>query len=181
MRKQRKKIHGLKIGKKVDAISHLFFADDSLLFTRATNEEVEKVMESLSIYEVASGQKLNMEKFEISFSRNIEQENQELLQRKLTFKAVEKHGKYLGLPTGVSGSKKIVFKHIQDRLLKKLKGCNEGFLSHVGREVLIKAIAQAIPTYVMQYFLIPMRILNEGESMYRNFFWGQKKEERKMV
>lgn len=43
----KREIHGLKIRKKVDAISHLFFADDSLLFTRANEEEVEKILEIL--------------------------------------------------------------------------------------------------------------------------------------
>ena len=89
----KKEIHGIKIGKKVNAISHLFFADDSLLFTRANEQEVEKVLEILSTYEAASGQKLNMEKSEVSFSRNIEQEKQDLLQMKLSFKAVKGKGK----------------------------------------------------------------------------------------
>ena len=82
----KKEIHGLKIGKKVNAISHLFFADDSLLFTRANEEEVEKVLDILAVYENASGQKLNMEKSEVSFSRNVEQEKKEILQMKLSFK-----------------------------------------------------------------------------------------------
>ena len=58
----KKEIHGLKIGKKANVISHLFFADDSVLFTRANEVEVEKILEILSTYEAASGQKLNMEK-----------------------------------------------------------------------------------------------------------------------
>ena len=94
---------------------------------------------------------------------------------------MESHEKYLGLPTFVSGSKKNVFKYIHERLLKKLKGWKEGFLSQAGREVLIKAIAQAIPTYAMQCFRIPVTTLNEIESLFRSFFWGQKKDERKMA
>ena len=148
----KKEIHGLKLGKKVNSISHLFFADDSVLFTRANEKEAEKILEILSTYEVASGQKLNMEKSEVSFSRNIDQEKKNLLQMKLSFKAVEGHDKYLGLPTYVCGSKKKVFQYIQERVLKKLKGWKEGFLSQAGREVLIKTIAQAIPTYAMQCF-----------------------------
>lgn len=121
-----------------------FFADDSLLFTRANEDEIDKVLEILSTYEAASGPKLNMEKSEVSFSRIIDQEKQNLLQMKLSFKVVEDHRQYIGLPTFVSGSKKKVFKHIQEKVLKKLKGWKEGFLSRAGREVLIKAIAQAI-------------------------------------
>lgn len=53
--KNKKLIHGLKIGRRVSPISHLFFADDSLLFIRATEEEVENVLDVLSTYEAASG------------------------------------------------------------------------------------------------------------------------------
>lgn len=31
-------IHGVKIARNVPAISHLFFADDNILFTRVSNE-----------------------------------------------------------------------------------------------------------------------------------------------
>ena len=86
----KREIHGLKIGKKVDAISHFFFADDSLLFARANEDEVDKVLDILATYETASGQKLNMEKSEVSFSRNVVPEKQEILQMKLTFKAMKK-------------------------------------------------------------------------------------------
>ena len=171
----RKEIHGLKIGKKVNAISHLFFADDSLLFTRANEGEAEKILEILTTYEAASRQKLNMEKSEVTFSRNIEQEKKQLLQMKLSCKAVESHDKYLGLPTFVSGSKNKIFKHIHERVLKKLKGWKEGFMSQAGREVLIKAVAQALPTYAMQCSRLPVTMLTEIEGLFRSFFWGVKK------
>lgn len=90
----KKAIHGVKIGKKVDPISHLFFADDSLLFTRANEEEIDNVMEIFSIYEAASGQILNMENSEVSFSQNIDPQKKDMLQIKLSFKAVDGHQKY---------------------------------------------------------------------------------------
>ncbi|KAL0427944.1 UNVERIFIED_CONTAM: putative mitochondrial protein [Sesamum latifolium] len=44
-------------------------------------------------------------------------------------------------------------------------------LSQAGRMVLIKVVAQAIPTYAMGCFLLPDGILHELESMSANFFW----------
>ena len=178
---RKKLIHGVKIGRRVSPISHLFFADDSLLFIRATEDEVENVMEALSIYEAASGQKLNMEKSEMSYSRNIEPEKIDMLQMKLNFKAVEGHDKYLGLPTYVGSSKKRIFQVIQDRVWKKLKGWKGQCLSQAGREILIKAVAQSIPTYAMQCFRLPKSILDGMERMCRSFFWGQQKEEKKLA
>lgn len=72
---------------------------------------------------------------------------------KLSFKAVEEHDRYLGLPTYIGSSKKKIFQVIQEKVVKKLKGWKEGYLSQAGLEVLIKAIACAIPTYAMHVLL----------------------------
>ncbi|KAL0403761.1 UNVERIFIED_CONTAM: hypothetical protein Sradi_2016900 [Sesamum radiatum] len=44
-------------------------------------------------------------------------------------------------------------------------------LSQAGSIVLVKAVAQAIPKYVMGCFLLPDRLLYDLESMSANFFW----------
>ena len=65
--------------------------------------------------------------------------------------------------------------------MKKLKGWKEGFLSQAGREVLIKAVAQAIPSYSMNCFTIPVSILKEIERLCRTFYWGQRGDEKKVA
>ena len=44
-----------------------------------------------------------------------------------------------------------------------------------GEEILIKAVAQAIPTYTMSYFQFPKSLCDELERMMRNFWVGAKK------
>ena len=48
-------------------LSHLFFVDDSLLFCRANVQECQKVLDLLTLYEQASGQKINRNKTKIFF------------------------------------------------------------------------------------------------------------------
>ena len=49
-----------------------------------------------------------------------------------------------------------------------------------GREVLIKVVIQAIPTYAMGCFKIPLGLCHEIETMIKKFWWGQRGEKRKI-
>ena len=62
------------------------------------------------------------------------------------------HSKYLGLPSIIGKSKTQVFAKVKDRVAKKLAGWKGKLLSIGGREILIKAVAQAVPTYTMSCF-----------------------------
>ncbi|XP_057443227.1 uncharacterized protein LOC130735144 [Lotus japonicus] len=173
-------IHGIRIAPQAPEVSHLFFADDSILFFRATEEEVEVVNQVLTVYQQISGQLLNLDKSEISYSRNVLEERKHAIQERLQVKAVEVQSKYLGLPVFVGRSKSQVFNFIQERVWKKLKGWKEKALSMAGREVLIKFVAQAIPTYIMSCFSLPVGLCNHIESMISRFWWGSKQGERKI-
>lgn len=74
---QDKHLHRIKASRSGPAISHLFFADDNLLFSRATWNECMKIVEILKSYEEASDQKVKFEKFEVSFSRGVEKSRAE--------------------------------------------------------------------------------------------------------
>ena len=64
---------------------------------------------------------------------------------------------------------------------KKLAGWKGKLLSIGGREILIKAVAQAIPTYTMSCFQLPITLCDDLESMMRNFWWGQRNQELKIA
>ncbi|XP_030928535.1 uncharacterized protein LOC115954743 [Quercus lobata] len=54
-------------------LTHLFFADDSLLFCRATPRECDKVMDLLSNYKNVSGQKVNRDKTTLFFNGTVDE------------------------------------------------------------------------------------------------------------
>ena len=64
---------------------------------------------------------------------------------------------------------------------RKIAGWKGRLLSKADKEVLIKAVAQATPTYTMSCFKILDTLCQELNSMVRNFWWGQKENERKMA
>uniref|UniRef100_A0A2N9HFR8 Reverse transcriptase domain-containing protein n=1 Tax=Fagus sylvatica TaxID=28930 RepID=A0A2N9HFR8_FAGSY len=88
--------------------------------------------------------------------------------------------KYLGLPVMIGRSKKSIFNGLKERIVHRLQGWKERFLSKAGREVLIKVVAQAIPTYAMNCFRLPKAWCEEVNSLIARYWWGQKKEERKL-
>lgn len=53
-------------------------------------------------------------------------------------------------------------------------------LSMGGKEILIKVVAQAIPTYMMSCFFRPKGLCEDLERMMRNFWWVQKDQETKI-
>ena len=92
-----------------------------------------------------------------------------------------RHNKYLGLPTIIGKSKTQVFVELKDRVAKKLVGWKGKLLSIGGREILIKAIAQAVPTYTMSCFQLPKTLCKDLENMMSNFWWGQRDNENKIA
>ena len=65
------------IGRGGRCLSHLFFADDSLIFCKVTIEECDVLQRILSTYEKASGQQLNRSKTSLFFSPNTAKEIQD--------------------------------------------------------------------------------------------------------
>jgi hypothetical protein len=73
---QRAKRRGVIIGVPTSfrgpRLSHLFFADDSLLFCKSNLVEWRRLLIILGMYESGSGQKLNLKKTSIFFSAEIQ-------------------------------------------------------------------------------------------------------------
>ena len=63
---------------------------------------------------------------------------------------------------------------------RKLQGWEGKLLFQARREVLLKAIIQAIPTYTMGCFKLPIGLCNEIEVLIKKFWWGQQGDRRKV-
>uniref|UniRef100_A0A2N9EM29 RNase H type-1 domain-containing protein n=1 Tax=Fagus sylvatica TaxID=28930 RepID=A0A2N9EM29_FAGSY len=112
--------------------------------------------------------------------RRFSAKTREEIQAALHLPAIHQYDKYLGLPSLVGRSKHATFAHLKERVWTKMQGWKERLLSQVGREVLIKAVIQAIPTYTMNCFKLPKKLCLELERLIRNFWWGHTATSRKV-
>jgi hypothetical protein len=88
--------------------------------------------------------------------------------------------KYLGLPALVGADRSDCFIHFVERIIQRISGWKEKILSIGGKEILLKAIAQAIPVYAMSVFLIPKGVCKSMMDAISQFWWGDDDNSKKM-
>ena len=134
----------------------------------------ELAFEVLAKYKRASRQQINRTKTTIFFSKSTNEDTQTTIQNLLRVNIVPHYEKYLGHPSFVGRKKKESFTYIKQQVWKSK------LLSQAGREILIKAVAQSLPTYTMACFKLPISLCHDLESMICRFFWGQRGDNRKI-
>lgn len=163
---------GLRLAPSCPTLSHLCFADDTVLFTEASLEQVDIIKDCLLQFCAASGQKINLAKSQVYFSKNVTSDLANDIANGLQIEQTTDLGKYLGV-TSIHG--RVTCHHftdLLDRINGRLEGWKTRILSMAGRVTLAKAVLNAIPSYAMQTSVLPTGIYLEMEKRTRQFIWG---------
>ena len=123
------KIQGYSLCRIGPKISHLFFADDSLLFCRASLGDVTTIQNILEVYETASRQQINKEKTTLFFGKSVSKEVKNSMKELLGVLGIKRYEKYLGLPAIVGKNRSASLNYIKDRVWSKLQGWKEKLLN----------------------------------------------------
>ncbi|KAL9668117.1 hypothetical protein QQ045_002492 [Rhodiola kirilowii] len=106
-------LKGIRISRNAPVITHLFFADDSLLLFEATTATPSIIKDVLTEYEILAGQRVNYNKSELVFSPNTPSAIKQSFMSSLSMAVVDGHNRYLGLPLYLGRKvETLVFLHI---------------------------------------------------------------------
>jgi hypothetical protein len=172
-------ISPIKLCRRAPGISHLLFADDTLLFFKANQMQAGRVKSVIDSYAAATGQLINESKCSILFSSGCSAEAQEGVRAALNVQKPEFEDKYLGLPTPDGRMNRGKFDELQAKLVKRLMMW--GDMSQGGKEILIKAVAQALPTFIMGVFKLPFSLCDDLTRLIREFNGVLKKERERCI
>lgn len=162
----------IKVSKHGPTISHLFFADDCPMFTRAKASQVRVVKEVLHTFCVASGMKVNLHKSRFMHSRNVPGSKVAKFESIIEFNHTMNIGRYLGFPLLAGRIKKADFSFILDKINGRLAGWKNKLLSRAGRVTLANSVISSMPIYIMQNLWFLQGICDSIDGCIRKFIWG---------
>lgn len=164
-------IRGLRFAKDI-TISNLLFADDSLVFVRASMAECKHLRKVFDCYVEASRQIFNFDKSSMFFSRKIVEGQVAVIKDIFKLNVVTRYEKYLRLPSMIGKKKMGFFSEVKLKILNKISCWQHKKCSSRGKEILINAAAQAVPAYAMSVFKLPKGLYDEIQRAYMMIFKG---------
>ncbi|XP_028061851.1 uncharacterized protein LOC114265286 [Camellia sinensis] len=151
-------------------VSHLFYADDALIFCDAKEAQIGHLRCVLLCFEAVSGLRINLAKSELISVGQVTRSS--VLAAILRCKVVSLPVTYLGLPLGASFKATGIWEGVVD-WVRRLAGWQRQYLSKGGRLTLIKSILSSILTYFMSIHVIPVSVARRIEKLQRDFLWGE--------
>jgi len=153
-------------------LTHLQYADDTVLFIRNSKHSITNLKFLLFCYEEVSGMKINYNKSEV-FALGINEVEAEGIAKVFNCKLGHFPMKYLGLPISFKRLSKEDLSFSANKVEKRLETwkCNQ--LSHGGRSILINSSLSSIPMYSMGFYWLYVGTYKRLDTTRGRFFFGR--------
>ncbi|XP_027155903.1 uncharacterized protein LOC113756420, partial [Coffea eugenioides] len=155
-------------------VPFLAFADDMVIFTRASVDCLQAVSSLLREYEILSGQKINLAKSRFLCSSKIPSDTITLIQQATGFQGQSWPVRYLGVPLFRGRSRSILFDGVFASVRAKLLHWSSRFLSAGGKIILFRHVLNSMPIYLLQVSKPPKGIFLRLGRLFNAFLWDGK-------
>lgn len=169
-------LQGIRVARGSPRINHLLFADDTMMFCHSSSDNCHALVQILQKYESLSGQKINIAKSSIIFSKKTPQDVKNTAKNILGITKEGGVGKYLGLPEHFGRRKRDLFTSIVDRIRQCAANWSTRFLSKAGKLTMLQSVLTAIPSFTMSYFELPLSLCKRIQSALTRFWWDTSAE-----
>ncbi|XP_058108990.1 uncharacterized protein LOC131252119 [Magnolia sinica] len=172
--------HPFTLSRGCPIISHLLYADGTLLLTNGSKDLLLPTKRFLDSFQASSGQCISLSKSSFFYSKRIPPSRVRSIESILGFGKSVASFSYLGIPLAEGRMKSSAFKPLVDRVVGRINGWQARILSQAGRAVLVKHILCAIPVHSLAAIHLPSQVLALLERHLANFFWGWSNGKRKL-
>ncbi|KAK3212866.1 hypothetical protein Dsin_017572 [Dipteronia sinensis] len=170
----------VKISRNGPAISHLFFADDLILFGQDSVQQAQLMKDCIDMFCDISGQQVSFPKSRVLCSNNVSNGFAKTLAEIYGSPVTKNLGKYHGVPLIHCRITKDTYKEILEKTQSRLSTWKNSTLSFLGSYTLIKAASSAIPIYAMQAIKLSNEICSKIDKLNKNFLLGHKVRSKKI-
>ncbi|KAL6140994.1 hypothetical protein ACLB2K_059286 [Fragaria x ananassa] len=161
-------------------ISHLFFANDLMLFAEASVHQASVLKQCLHTFCTLSGQAVSFEKSLIYCSPNTCPNIVNAISNTCGFNLTNDLGKYLDMPLIHSRVNKHTYNGIFDKVQGRLSSWKSKVLSMAGRLTLIQSVTSSIPNYAMQTAKFPVSLCDKLDKLNWDFLWGDLENKKRV-
>ena len=142
-----------------ECVSHLLFADDTILFCAANVEQILHIRLLLLSFQVVTVLKVNVHKSEIVPIGEVDDVHTlvEILGGRVGTLPMS----YLGMPLGAAHNFPSIWNPILEKIERKLARWKKLYLSKRSRLLLLKNTLSSLPAYYLSLFTIPTYVVNK--------------------
>ncbi|KAL9662864.1 hypothetical protein QQ045_027699 [Rhodiola kirilowii] len=153
------------------SLSHLMFADDIIIFSKADMGSLMKIKEALALFHSWSGLEVNGNKSAIYFE-GCGEEDKGVLSMEVGINGGQLPFSYLGALLDGRSLRRSAYDGLIEKMTSKTKSWTNRCLSYAGRLVLVKHVLSSICSYWMRVILFPKFVLKRVSAICRSFLWS---------
>ena len=165
-------IDGIQLSNETEPISHLQYADDTILLVKNNEKSVRGVQYVLQLFQIISGLKVN-------FSKSVVYHPSNKIDKITSWAELLKCAtgtipfKYLGAWVGKRPSVQSFWDPMLLSIKSKLSSWKQSSLNFSGRVTLLQSCLDSIPSYWLGLHKVPSSVCNAIERFRRKFLWGE--------